>query len=283
MSKRIRALALLAGILSNSVFATALPTAEAVPGGVAVVPLALEGAAVPVVHYRGKRVMVQQKDGQWEAVVGIPLNAGKGHQTLRVHLPQQSDTTLTFELHAKAYEEQHLTLKNKRFVDPTAEDMKRIRGDLRLSRQAYNTFRMQEQVPMQFVLPVHGVLTSPFGLRRFFNGEPRNPHSGLDLAVPAGTPVHAPAAGRVLATGDLFFNGNSIFIDHGQGLITMYCHLSEIGVKKGDTVVAGEVIGKVGMTGRATGPHLHWSVSLNDSRVNPMLFLSREAVAQLTP
>ncbi len=284
MNIPLRAL-LTAGALALATAASAatLPQAEPVPGGIAVVPLASEGNTPPVVHYRGKRVMVVREGGQWQAVIGIPLTAGTGHQTLRVHLPQQTDSTVTFAIHPKAYEEQHLTLQNKRWVDPTAEDLKRIAGDVRLSRKAYNTFRQTGEVPGRFRLPVTGRLSSPFGLRRFFNGEARNPHSGLDLAAPAGTPVQAPASGRVLATGNLFFNGNSIFIDHGQGLVTMFCHLSEIDVKAGQTIAAGDIIGKVGMTGRATGPHLHWSVSLNDSRVDPMLFLSAASVAQLNP
>ncbi|VAW79063.1 Peptidase, M23/M37 family, partial [hydrothermal vent metagenome] len=126
---------------------------------------------------------------------------------------------------------------------------------------------------LRFVLPVHGPVSSPFGLRRYFNEQPRKPHSGLDLAAAEGTPIRAPAAGHISGTGDYFFNGNTVFIDHGQGLVTMYCHMSRIDVKPGQQVAAGETIGAVGQTGRVTGPHLHWGVSLNDARINPMLFL----------
>jgi len=268
-------------LLTSTGAAATLPRAEAVPGGIAVIALDASGNTAPVVHYQGKRVMVLNADGQWQAIVGIPLSAYPGRHTLRIRT-QGTDHTATFAVQPKTYEEQHLTVQNKRMVNPTAEDLKRIARDQQLSQQAYNNFRLQEIIPTRFTLPVDGRLSSTFGLKRFFNGEPRNPHSGLDLAAPTGTPVAAPASGRVSATGNFFFNGNTIFIDHGQGLVSMFCHLDSIAVKEGQAVETGDLVGAVGMTGRVTGPHLHWSVSLNDSRVDPMLFLTPETVAQLT-
>lgn len=258
------------------------PPAEPVPGGVAVIPLDIGGSELPVARFRGNRVMVLQHDGVWSAVIGIPLGSRRGHYKLHVDHGGH-DQAITFLVEPKQYQEQHITLKNRHMVNPTAEDMKRIRSDHQVIHRALHHYSPLAEVPTRFTLPVSGRVSSTFGLRRFFNDQARKPHSGIDLAAPAGTPVLAPAAGRVSATGNFFFDGNTIFIDHGQGLVTMYAHLSAIAVKAGQTVKAGEVIGKVGMTGRATGPHLHWGVSLNDARVDPALFLTPEALAQLTP
>jgi murein DD-endopeptidase MepM/ murein hydrolase activator NlpD len=153
--------------------------------------------------------------------------------------------------------------------------MKRIEREMAEQSAANRGYRAGV-VPSNLLLdrPVDGGrLSSPFGLRRFFNGQERNPHSGLDFAVPAGTPIKAPAAGTVVLVGDYFFNGKTVFLDHGQGFVSMFCHMSAIDVKVGDEVPRGGVVGKVGATGRATGPHLHWNVSLNDARVDPAIFI----------
>ncbi len=239
-----------------------------VPGGVAVVPLG-DGADAPRVRYQDKPVLVIREDGaRWIAIVGIPLATTPGPQQLQV-----GERTLTFAVEARHYREQHITLKNQRQVNPNPEDLKRIARELDEQTGAYRQFSPGQPSNLLFDRPVAGPLSSPFGLRRFFNGEERNPHSGLDFAVPAGTPIKAPAAGRVILVGDYFFNGRTVFLDHGQGLVSMFCHLSEIGVNVGDQVARGGVIGKVGSTGRATGPHLHWNVSLNDVRVDPTIFI----------
>lgn len=130
-----------------------------------------------------------------------------------------------------------------------------------------------QDTDLAFILPVKWRLAGRFGLHRFFNGEPRAPHASLDVAVARGTPIKASAHGKVLAVDDYFFNGKTIFLEHGNGLITMYCHLERIDVKTGDTVRKGQRIGLSGKTGRATGPHLHWSVVLNGVMVDPELFI----------
>ncbi|KPZ04578.1 Peptidase, M23/M37 family protein [Pseudomonas tremae] len=251
---------------ANSFITRALD--KPVPGGVAVIDLGT-GAQAPTATYQGKPVLVVKEQGaRWLAIVGIPLTVKPGTQQVT-----SGGRTLNFTVGSKKYPEQHITLKNKRQVNPNPEDNKRIEGELAEQLRAYRSF--SPGTPSNLILdkPVNGPLSSKFGVRRFFNGEERNPHSGLDFAVPAGTPIKSPAAGKVILTGNYFFNGNTVFVDHGQGFISMFCHMSKIDVKVGDQVPRGGVVGKVGATGRATGPHMHWNVSLNDARVDPAIFI----------
>ncbi|WP_438861030.1 peptidoglycan DD-metalloendopeptidase family protein [Achromobacter animicus] len=245
-----------------------------VPGGVAVLSLG-DGAAAPQVTYLDRPVLVVREAGkQWIAVVGIPLTVKPGQEQVQVK-DGGGTRQVAFTVGAKDYVAQHITLKNRRQVDPNPDDLKRIERELAEQVEAYRGFRAGV-TPSNLILdrPVDGGrLSSPFGLRRFFNGQERNPHSGLDFAVPAGTPIKAPAAGVVVLVGDYFFNGKTVFLDHGQGFVSMFCHMSAISVKVGDEVPRGGVVGKVGATGRATGPHLHWNVSLNDARIDPAIFI----------
>ena len=244
------------------------PHSEAVPGGVTVIDLGPAHGKPPVLHYKKQQVMVQQDQGRWKAVVGIPLSTKPGTQQLTL----ARGAPLTFTVQAKDYATQHLTIKNKRKVNPNKQDMTRIRGERGRINVALAHWRETTEVETTFILPVQGRLSSPFGLRRYFNEQPRKPHSGIDIAAAEGTSIHAPASGQVIDTGDYFFNGKTVFLDHGQGLVTMYCHMSRIDVTPGQTVTQGEIIGAVGQTGRVTGPHLHWGVSLNNARVDPALF-----------
>ena len=248
---------------------------QPVPGGVAIVALPSTNRTPPKVTFQQKPVLVlADQEQRWVAVVGLPLDSAIQTQVLVV-TDQKNSTEIKFDIKDKKYREQRITVSNSRHVNPLADDMTRITRELELQNAAYRQFSPNVPSNILFDPPVKGPLSSPFGLKRFFNGEPRAPHSGLDFAVPTGTPVVVPAAGKVLLTGDYFFNGNTVFLDHGQGLISMYCHLSVIDVKVGDALARGQVLGKVGATGRVTGAHLHWNVSLNDARVDPAIFIGQ--------
>lgn len=218
-------------------------------------------------------MVLRDSDGQWIAVVGIDLKTTAGKQLVRVQ-DGSPLRELNFIVGSKNYKAQHITLKNKSQVNPDPEQTRRFEREYKEQIAAYASFR--DVLPSNVLLdkPVNGRLSSPFGLRRFFNGEERNAHSGLDFAVGQGTPVKAPADGVVTIVADYFFNGKTVFIDHGQGFITMYCHLSAFQVKVGDSVKRGQTIANVGATGRATGPHLHWNASLNGARVDPAIFIN---------
>lgn len=262
---------LLSGALPAAVAVDALPRSLAVPGGVAV--LAVDGDAVGA-RYRDRRVLLADHGGRRHAVVGIALDAEPGTHRLTLSLVDGSEAALPFDVADKAYQEQRLTIRNERQVNPGPADMLRIRRESAKMGRAFSSWN-EELVPhLVMRAPVEGPRSSSFGLRRFFNDQPRRPHSGMDIAADEGTPIVAPAPGVVIDTGDYFFNGNTVILDHGRGLISLYCHLSAIEAAEGDRVEAGERIGRVGQTGRTTGPHLHWSVNLNGIRVDPALFLT---------
>lgn len=249
----------------------ALPLHRAVPGGLAVIALPKDAAAAQVL-YRNRPALTIEENGARYTLIGIPLSAKPGPDTLILRDSSARETTVSFHIEDKQYPTQRLTIKDKRKVHPLPQDVARIARELKTMEAAYASFT--PQIPnVIFDPPVMGIASDSFGSRRIFNGEARNPHSGMDIAAPEGTPIVAPAPGRVTLTGDFFFNGQSVFIDHGQGLITMYCHLSRIDVKEGQRVERGERLGAVGSTGRVTGPHLHWTVSLNDARIDPGLFV----------
>ncbi len=251
------------------------PRALAVPGGVAW--LALGPANAPPQAFTevgGERVpvLVQGDAIAWTALVGIPLAAPVGPAHLRVVPAEGSERDLGYTVAPKKYQEQRLTVA-PRTVDLSPEDNARYERERAHQQQVMATFTTPLPAQLRMRAPVPGRRSSSFGLRRVFNGQPRNPHSGMDIAAPAGTPVAAPLPGRVIDTGDYFFNGGTVWLDHGGGLLTMYCHLSRIGVQVGQMLGTGEPLGDVGATGRVTGPHLHWGVMLNRCMVDPALFL----------
>lgn len=250
-----------------------LPRASAVPGGVVLVPLAGEADAAPVVTFEGDRAMVLREGDRWLAVVGVPLLRPPGAAELVVHRASGAPERLFFQVQPRAYAVQRLRVAPKH-VDLSPGDLVRVNREREVLGVLLSNYSPEPPATLRLQQPVPGPRSSSFGLRRFFNGQPRNPHSGMDIAAAAGTPVAAPADARVLDTGEYFFNGNTILLDHGQGLLTMYCHLSKVRVHAGQSVRGGEIIGAVGATGRVTGPHLHWGVTLNGTMVDPALFLA---------
>ena len=238
------------------------------PGGIAFVDVGAITNPAPVALYDGKRVLVMPRGEQWVAVVGIPLSTEPGE--LVVHV---DDESRTIDVGSHAYREQRLTIKNKSQVNPDQKQLDRIFAERKIINAALNNFRDVPIDGISLSSPVPGPRSSSFGSRRFFNDQPRSPHSGMDIAANSGTPIISPRTGVVSATGDYFFNGNTVLIDHGQGFVTMYCHLSEIGVAEGQSVSSGELIGLVGATGRVTGAHLHFGTYLNGAAVDPAIFL----------
>ncbi len=231
-------------------------------GGVAALPLPAD--AIDVLYDDEPALIVQD-----HVIVGVPLDAAPGRHQVVVRTVD-GDRTIDFEVVAKHYPEQRLTIANKRQVNPLPEDLERIARESKRQRDAYARRTPVRHDLLPFEQPVQGIYSSPFGLRRFLNDQPRSPHSGLDIAADTGTPVAAPAPGTVALTGDFFFSGNVILLDHGGGLVSMYGHLDRIDVREGDIVDRGDVIGTVGATGRVTGPHLHWTISMQGARVDPV-------------
>jgi murein DD-endopeptidase MepM/ murein hydrolase activator NlpD len=253
---------------------TTLPTAAAVPGGVAIVELGPDAPARPTALYNQRPVLVLEQGGTWVAVVGIGLAVdAKQRQSIVVREADGHERTLAFSLQRKLYAEQRLSVAPKH-VDLSAADLARYeRERVHLGEVLRRFSAAREPATLRLVQPTGGPRSSSFGLRRVFNGQSRNPHSGMDIAAATGTPVLSAAAGEVLDTGDYFFNGNTVIVDHGQGFLTLYCHLSAIDAAPGSMLDAGTPIGKVGATGRVTGAHLHFSVYLNAQAVDPALFL----------
>ena len=208
----------------------------------------------------------------WTAVLGIPLSATPGPARIRVEPAGSAPRSLSYDIVPKQYREQRLSVA-PHTVDLSPEDEARWQRERAHQADVMATFSTPLPDSLAMQVPVPGRRSSSFGLRRVFNGQARNPHSGMDIAAATGTPVLAPLTARVIDTGDYFFNGNTVWLDHGGGLLCMVCHLSAIDVQVGDAVDVGQRVGAVGATGRVTGPHLHWGVMLNRSMVDPALFL----------
>jgi murein DD-endopeptidase MepM/ murein hydrolase activator NlpD len=274
MRRTLRAsTALLIAMIASHAYAQDLM--RPVPGGVVTLDL---GASPdrPRVTYGNVPALVIGSPNRWQAVVGIALGATPGPAAVEAQDRQSGAVRrIPFEIVPTRYAEQQLTVAPGQ-VNLSKDDQARYERERGHQAKVISTFSDTVPETLRMRSPVAGPRSSSFGLRRVFNGQARNPHSGMDIAAPVGTPVAAPLAGRVIDTGDYFFNGKTVWLDHGAGLLTMVCHLSLVQVKVGELLDAGDPVGAVGATGRVTGPHLHWSVSLNRAMVDPALFLVSE-------
>jgi murein DD-endopeptidase MepM/ murein hydrolase activator NlpD len=269
----LRALVALTALLAATGAAQALelPRESAVPGGVKLLRLESTADLAPRVEADGHRALVVRDREGWVAVVGIPLSTPVGDMQVEVYGASGAHP-VDFTVTDKRYLTQSLKVAPGQ-VNLSAKDLARVNREHAVLDRALGHWSAAAPEILRWSPPVPGMRSSSFGMRRVFNGEARNPHTGMDIAAATGTPVSSPADGTVLDTGNYFFTGNTVLIDHGEGLISMYCHLSAIDVQPGQRIVAGARLGAVGMTGRATGPHLHWALSLNRAWVDPELFL----------
>jgi murein DD-endopeptidase MepM/ murein hydrolase activator NlpD len=247
-----------------------LPRDERVPGGIAI----FTTSASPKIVVDGKEALWLPRQNGAVVIVGIALDRAAGPWTLEN--AADPGKPVVIEIKNKQYRTQQLKVAPGQ-VNLSAEDEARVAQETEKVRAALSIHSDVRPATFRLAQPVSGPRSSSYGLRRVFNGEARKPHSGMDIAAPTGAPIKTPLAGRVVDVGSYFFNGNNVIVDHGSGFMTMYCHLSKIGVEVGQELKRGAVLGLVGATGRVTGPHLHWGVILNGVSVDPALFLAPPA------
>jgi murein DD-endopeptidase MepM/ murein hydrolase activator NlpD len=240
------------------------------PGGIATIDLGPEDRKTPKAWFGNQPVAVITHEGHYKALIGLPLSQKTGEAQIIVEQPGRRQT-LSFTVTGKKYTQQHISIPADK-KSYNQQDLVRFAKEKKATAKAFNHFS-PEMPDIRFLKPAEGPYSSQFGLQRFFDNVPHKPHTGLDIAAPEHAPVIAPTAGTVRLTGNHHFNGNTVIIDHGMGLMTFFCHLNSISVKEGERVHKGQQIGKVGRTGRVTGPHLHFSVNMNNVRVDPALFM----------
>lgn len=251
----------------------ALEPTRVVQGGV--VSLAYRGdpdASAEVDFFSTRLSLYPTRQGAGR-LLGIDLATAPGDYPLVVRVKTRSGTEEQFDLLLKVVPRvakiERLTLPEALVSPHRAEDLERIQREAELLRFAF-AVDSRPRFDAMFGLPVADPVGSRFGLQRILNGKPRSPHAGVDFRSPLGTAVKAPAPAVVVTTGDFFFTGKTVVLDHGGSLVSLYAHLDQVSVEPGDLVAIGQSIGTVGRSGRATGPHLHWSVRLNQARVDPL-------------
>lgn len=227
-----------------------------------------------VAYFNGRKFPLAQDQNSRRmlTLIGLDLDFKPGEYPLKVVVQynngQTESTSMEICVEPKDFPIERLWVEEK-FVTPPEEVRERIQWESELLRSLYSVSSDGWLGEGSFVLPVEGRASNNFGKRRIFNNKPRSPHAGQDISALSGTPVHSSNSGRVVLSKDLYFSGNTVIIDHGLGVFTYYCHFSALSVKRGDWVRRGDLIGKVGATGRVTGPHLHWSARIRGTSVDP--------------
>jgi murein DD-endopeptidase MepM/ murein hydrolase activator NlpD len=222
------------------------------------------------VSYQGKALKLTTNN---QFLLGLGRNA-PAITTVILNSQDKEPETITLKIAARQYNIQKIEGVPAKTVTPPASDLKRIKQDASMVREARKLVSNKQDFLKGFIKPADGPITGVYGSQRFYNGVPKSPHYGIDYAAPTGTPVIAPADGIVtFAHNDLFYSGGTLIIDHGHGLSSTFLHLSEILVKPDQQVTLGMEIAKIGATGRATGPHLDWRMNWLDQRIDPDLVL----------
>jgi len=232
------------------------------------------------IEFSGKIYEIRKKaaSDRWMAFVGLDLGAQPGVYFMNFTFLYQGGkvekSKEALRVVAKDFPVKRLWVDEK-YVTPPSDVLERIQVESELVSSLYKRYSLEWFGNGKFIVPCTGDPAPNFGERRFFNGKPRSPHSGVDISAPTGTPVNASNSGVVLLATDLYFSGSTVIIDHGLGVVSMYCHFSKIDVERGQFVNKGDKIGEVGTTGRVTGPHLHWGIKISNSRVDPfsLIFL----------
>ncbi len=261
-------------------YAENLPMPSAVPGGVDIIDLGSNTPDPPTVLSGSIPVLVRQMASRWVAIIGIPLSATPGPARVQVQ-EGAANRLVEYTIATKVYRSQALTV-SPTHVDLSARDVARYERERVELQNAWLTYSTTPPNSLRLVAPVGGKQSDSFGARRTFNGEARQPHTGMDITAHIGDPVYSAADGHVLLTGNYFFNGNTVIVDHGQGFLTLYCHLLDMSVRPGDAVKSSQMLGHVGLSGRSTGPHLHFAVMLNQTWVDPALFLNQAKISPST-
>ncbi len=251
---------------------------RAIPaGGTALLRWNGETPALAVAKYNGRLLYLSPQASGAVALLGADIDAAAGSYPVSVTVSRASGEIETFqsfiEIRVASYPEERLTLPPSMVSPKAADILKRIGRERAVLKDLFSTSTPALLLD-SVALPVRDPVSSPFGLRRILNGKPKSPHAGIDFRSPLGTPVHASASGEVVFSGELYYTGKTIILDHGQGLFSIYAHLDSLACSGGELLSQGDVLGKVGSSGRSTGPHLHWGVKLRGDRVDPMALMS---------